>query len=60
MVGSIDRFFTRFCYGAISATVLSIPEDVTQNFNEDGNHSSGYHPSCMRSRNMINEQKKRN
>ena len=32
MVGSLDRFniFTRFCYGAISATVLSIPEIVTQ------------------------------
>ena len=32
MVGSIDRFniLTRFCYGAISAIVLSIPENVTQ------------------------------
>ena len=32
MVGSLDRFniFTRFCYGAISATVLSTPEIVTQ------------------------------
>ena len=32
MVGSLDRFniFTRFYYGAISATVLSTPEIVTQ------------------------------
>ena len=32
MVCSLDRFniITRFCYGAISATVLSIPENVTQ------------------------------
>ena len=32
MVGSIDRFniIKRLCSGAISATVLSIPENVTQ------------------------------
>lgn len=32
MVGSVDRFdvSTRFCYGAISASVLSILENVTQ------------------------------
>ena len=32
MVGLLDRFniFTRFYYGTISATVLSIPEIVTQ------------------------------
>ena len=56
----MDRFniFTRFCYSAICAKVLSIPENVTQT-STNGNHNSGHHPSCMRLRNMTNEQRKR-
>ena len=61
MVGSLDRFniFTRFCYGAIYAQYLVDTRNCNSNFNEDGNHPRGYHQSCMRSRNMTNEQKKR-
>ena len=61
MVGSLDRFniFTRFCCGAIYAQYLVDTRNCNSNFNEDGNHRRGYHQSCMRSRNMTNEQKKR-
>ena len=60
MVGSLDRFniFTRFCCGAIYAQYLVDTRNCNSNFNEDGNHRRGYHQSCMRSRNMTNEQKK--
>ena len=61
MVGSLDRFniFTRFCCGAIYAQYLVDTRNCNSNFNEDGNHRRGYHQSCMRSRNMTNEHKKR-
>ena len=61
MMGYKDRFnvFTRFCYGAISATVLSILQNVTQTSTRMEIIAGGYHQSCMRSRNMTNEHKKR-